>query len=284
MEIKYHYFNTFTKNDWLEVFNSDILTEEFWEIVKILYSTENHKLNAKCIAEILGINHFIVLNRLVGSVGHKIFDMFKIKNPPFRENNTIRWWNIVFDGEDLYSKGSMICYWILKKEMLSAIEESSIINKDISKKIEEKSKDLYPLIELYNGISDLEGKERKAVLSVRQNQSKIRKLALQKYNGKCAICGLKIPSLLIASHIKPWACSTPREKGDLNNILLLCPNHNALFDKFLITFLDDGTIKINDKIRYEDRTRLGIDDNIKIDIDKEAKDYLAFHREEFCKK
>lgn len=130
----------------------------------------------------------------------------------------------------------------------------------------------------------MEGKERKAVLSVRQNQSKIRKLALQKYNGKCAICGLKIPSLLIASHIKPWACSTPREKGDLNNILLLCPNHNALFDKFLITFLDDGTIKINDKIRYEDRTRLGIDDNIKIDIDKEAKDYLAFHREEFCKK
>ena len=29
MEIKYHYFNTLTKNDWLEVFNSDILTEEF---------------------------------------------------------------------------------------------------------------------------------------------------------------------------------------------------------------------------------------------------------------
>ena len=58
------------------------MTDQFWDVIKVLYCVENHKLNAKCIAEILGINHFIILNKLIGTAGHKIYDKFQFKNPP----------------------------------------------------------------------------------------------------------------------------------------------------------------------------------------------------------
>ena len=80
--------------------------------------------------------------------------------------------------------------------MLSAIEEFFPANKNSVKNRLSDTADLYPLTRLYNGTDNLDGKERKAVLSVRQNQGKIRKAAIRKYNGICAICGLKIPSLL----------------------------------------------------------------------------------------
>lgn len=280
----YYHFDALSKNDWLTIFHSDLMTDQFWDVIKVLYCVENHKLNAKCIAEILGINHFIILNKLIGTAGHKIYDKFQFKNPPLRENNQIRWWNIVFDGEDNYSLKPPVFYWILKNEMLSAIEEFLPANKNSVKNRLSDTADLYPLTRLYNGTDNLDGKERKAVLSVRQNQEKIRKAAIRKYNGICAISGLKIPSLLTASHIKPWACSTPHEKGDLHNILLLCPSHNALFDRFLITFRDDGTIMINEKITDEDKIKLNINDDMKIKIDEDTKKYLAYHREIFMKK
>lgn len=283
MQHIYYHFTSLSKEEWLTVFNSDIVTSEFWDTVKILLSMSDHKLNAKCITEILGISHHIVLNNHIGTIGHKIYEMFDIKNPPLRLDNTIRWWNIVFDGEDVYSGSSAICYWILKKEMLAALEDFMPCDKKSTRTLN-KPIDLYQLSKNYVGIDNLEGKEKKAVLSVRINQGKIRQAALQKYNCECALCGLKIPALLTASHIKPWARSSPQEKGDLNNILLLCPNHNALFDRFLITFADDGTIMIDSRISAEDKIRLGISDDMKITISEKSKEYLAFHRKVFLKR
>ena len=53
---------------------------------------------------------------------------------------------------------------------------------------------------------------------------------LKKYHSKCCLCGVDDDALLVASHIKPWAKSDEHEKLDLDNGLLLCPNHDKLFD------------------------------------------------------
>ena len=275
---------TLTKDEWLEVFASDIATELFWGVVKILYSLEDHRLNAKCLAEILGTGHFIGLNRAIGHAGHMIYDRFAIQSPPLRSDKSIRWWNIVFDGEDVYSGGGVLCYWILKREMLAALEEWLPAEKSVTPRRTRAKAALYPVLKLYDGLDGLKGGERKAVVAVRRNQGKIRKLALRKYGGECAVCGMKMPALLTASHIKSWANSTPEEKGDSHNILLLCPTHDALFDKHLITFLDDGTILINEGISKEDREKLCINGNMKISVDEEMKKYLADHRQGFEKK
>lgn len=64
---------------------------------------------------------------------------------------------------------------------------------------------------------------------------------LKRYN-RCCLCEMENPEFLIASHIKPWAESERKEKLDVNNGFLMCPNHDRIFDKGYITFDDDGKI------------------------------------------
>ena len=53
------------------------------------------------------------------------------------------------------------------------------------------------------------GKTRTANVQTRVNQGFFRSVVISAYNGKCCITGLNMPSLLIASHIKPWSDSDP---------------------------------------------------------------------------
>ena len=63
----------------------------------------------------------------------------------------------------------------------------------------------------------------------RRGQDRIRAMTLQNYGGQCALCDISEPSLLIASHIVPWAISE-EARGDLSNVLCLCRFHDALFE------------------------------------------------------
>ena len=62
---------------------------------------------------------------------------------------------------------------------------------------------------------------------------------------------MQIPSMLIASHIKPWKASTPTEKTAASNGLLLNTFHDRAFDQGLISIDDDYRIMVNhDKVRH----------------------------------
>lgn len=66
----------------------------------------------------------------------------------------------------------------------------------------------------------------------------------------CPICGIDIPHMLIASHIKPFRdCAHIYEAIDHNNGLLLCRNHDYLFDQGYISFDDDGKILISETLQ-----------------------------------
>ncbi|WP_394344956.1 HNH endonuclease [Changchengzhania lutea] len=49
-----------------------------------------------------------------------------------------------------------------------------------------------------------EGKDKMRMIKTRVNQTFFRSSVLSEYNLSCCITGLKIPELLIASHIIPW--------------------------------------------------------------------------------
>lgn len=118
------------------------------------------------------------------------------------------------------------------------------------------------------------------VVKARKNQNKFRE-ALFKRENKCKICGLAHKELLIASHIKSWSESTPEEKLNPFNGFLLCPNHDSLFDKHLITFKDNGQIIISKRLSETDKLLLNIDNDIIINIEEENKKFLERHREVF---
>ena len=103
---------------------------------------------------------------------------------------------------------------------------------------------------------------------------------LVEFNNKCALCDINNRSILISSHILPYSkCIKKEDMINHNNGLLLCPNHDALFDKKLITFNDDGKIIISkniDKRLYGD-----LNLNTETYINKK---YLNYERLYFLKK
>lgn len=278
-----YFYNEITKDEWINIFSNQIFSEDIKSAIKILYLTDKKRLNAKNIAEILNTKHFVVLNKIVGQFGQNIYSMLNLKNPPIRENGEIRWWNIVFDGVDSGYDNNPYFDWILKAEMIEAIKELDLFGKVSKSKNYNNNDDLYPIIKEYELIDNFIGKERTAIIKVRQNQGKLRKQAIKKHQGNCMLCNMKIQSLLIASHIKEWVDSTSVEKTDINNVLLLCPNHDSLFDKHLISFTDNGDILINKNISDEDRQKLNLNQNMQIKVTQEMIPYLNYHRDIFNK-
>lgn len=125
---------------------------------------------------------------------------------------------------------------------------------------------------------NVEGVLKKAVINARVNQGIFRDLLLKKYI-KCCLCDVENHTLLIASHIKPWAESKPKEKLDVDNGFLMCPNHDKLFDKGYITFDNGGKIIISDRLTENDRSFLNVDNRMHIELTESNKKYLKFHRE-----
>lgn len=124
----------------------------------------------------------------------------------------------------------------------------------------------------------LQGLEREALIKQRVNQDRFRQELLDRYEG-CCLCGVRNQKLLIASHIKPWSKSDQYEKLDADNGLLLCPNHDKLFDAGLISFNDDGEIILSDKMSPDDRILMNVRDGDYIDVSEGMAAYLRYHRE-----
>lgn len=119
--------------------------------------------------------------------------------------------------------------------------------------------------------------EIETLIKARQGQGSFRQKLLKLYP-ICPLTDLDVQSLLIASHIKPWSVCNNNERLDPFNGLMLAPNIDALFDKGLITFDADGTIKISPKIDLENQKRLGIFPDMQLKIEPESEKYFEYHR------
>ena len=124
--------------------------------------------------------------------------------------------------------------------------------------------------------------EKQYLQKVRQTQGIFREKLLQK-DPRCKICGMNLKDLLIASHSKPWKDSDDKERVNIYNGFLFCPDHNALYDAGYITFSKDGNIIITDYINDSNREKFRIDENIKIEIKPEHIEYLEWHKKNVFK-
>lgn len=80
------------------------------------------------------------------------------------------------------------------------------------------------------------------VVMTRRFQSFFRRAVLSSYQNSCCVCGLGLTSLLIASHIIPWA-ENEESRVDPRNGLCLCALHDKAFDSGLISV--DGNLVIH---------------------------------------
>lgn len=117
----------------------------------------------------------------------------------------------------------------------------------------------------------------------RVGQDRYRQAMLDYWGGACAVTGLTLAPALRASHAKPWAdCSTDAERLDVFNGFLLSANLDALFDKFLISFTDDGALLVSPRLTVADRQLLGLESSLTLRWTALGHGpYLAFHRTQF---
>lgn len=131
-------------------------------------------------------------------------------------------------------------------------------------------------------IIEITNTEKETLIKSRIGHSKLKEDLLKNLK-KCQLCNIKREELLIASHIKPWSKSTSKERLDINNVLLLCPQHDALFDKGFISFKDSGEIIFSDTLDENDLISLNLSKNLKLNLKQEQIKYLQYHRKYILK-
>jgi putative restriction endonuclease len=134
--------------------------------------------------------------------------------------------------------------------------------------------------------SDYRGDERETQVTVRIGQYSFRRAVLSAYDYRCCISGLSLPSLLIASHIKPWSLDAQNRLNPRNG-LCLSVLHDKAFDAGIITISSMMTVTVSQA--FEPTADPFFDSSIrtyhgqKIHLpDKFQPDeyFLAYHREQ----
>ena len=124
--------------------------------------------------------------------------------------------------------------------------------------------------------------EATAEIRRRIGQDRYRKDLFDLWDGACALTGVDIPDLLVASHIVPWSDADNQDRIDPYNGFLFEARIDKLFDRHLISFTDDGLMLISSSVSEENRRRLGIHEGMKLRrIYPENLVYLKMHRSKY---
>lgn len=128
--------------------------------------------------------------------------------------------------------------------------------------------------------ADIAGTEVERMVRQRVGQNKFRDAMLDYWGGACAVTGVALPEVLRASHAKPWAeCATDAERLDVFNGFLLSANLDALFDRFLISFDENGVLVIAPMLAGIDLQPLGIFPGMKLRwVNALHQPYMEMHR------
>lgn len=98
---------------------------------------------------------------------------------------------------------------------------------------------------------DFTGETRQALTTQRIKQHFFRRAVLSSYRGRCCMCGVSEPRLLVASHIVPWSKDKANRLNPSNG-LCLSAIHDRAFDKGLITLTDDFKIVVSEELKRKD--------------------------------
>jgi len=95
------------------------------------------------------------------------------------------------------------------------------------------------LLSTLTNTPDEAGKVYELVKSRGIQQILFRDAVRKAYSCKCAFSGLRFPETLEACHIVPWEYSTPQQRMDVRNGILLNSFHHRLFDAAYMTISND---------------------------------------------
>lgn len=134
-----------------------------------------------------------------------------------------------------------------------------------------------------------EGEDKISLTKQRKGQDYFRRMILANYGGRCALTGIDVPQLLLASHIIPWADKTHKQER-LNHCNGICLSalYDKAFDQGLITISPDNYSVILSSALQENETKAYYDKHFgcikgqKLTLPTEylpSREFLAYHRD-----
>lgn len=90
--------------------------------------------------------------------------------------------------------------------------------------------------------------EGTATRATRLAQDYFRRVVLANFDGRCAVTGVAVPALLVASHVVPWS-ESPEHRVDPGNGICLNRLHDGAFDRALLTFDEDLRVVVGRRLR-----------------------------------
>ena len=130
------------------------------------------------------------------------------------------------------------------------------------------------------GVSHEPPTMRAALIQARLGQGGFRTDLLAKWENSCAVTNCSIDEILRASHIKPWKSSNNHERLDPNNGLMLAAHLDALFDRGLISFADDGAMLVSSEIDEFGNSVWGLGQPLRHAPSPKMVQFLKFHRDQ----
>lgn len=139
--------------------------------------------------------------------------------------------------------------------------------------------------ELYDDLREIGARRnidsttRRALVDARLGQGRFRSAVEKSWGSECAVSGCSQRELLRASHMKPWRGSSDQERLDPANGLLLSANLDALFDRGLISFDDNGSMIVSRGVSGATAKFLGIPRSLSRLLTDKERGFLRHHRE-----
>lgn len=137
------------------------------------------------------------------------------------------------------------------------------------------------------GTEHLKGEYKLREVKTRVNQNVFRQIVIANYSGRCAITGIDIPDLLLASHIIPWSRSE-EERLNPENGICLSPLYDRAYDKGYIGINEKFEILLSPELKQKQKEEYHTKyfaslAGTKIIMPKKyypKKEFLQFHMEE----
>lgn len=145
--------------------------------------------------------------------------------------------------------------------------------------------------EILKGTEHLKGEYKLREVKTRVNQNVFRQIVMANYDNKCAITGIDIPDLLVASHIIPWS-KNEQERLNPENGICLSPLFDQAYDKGYIGINEKLEILLSTDLRRKYKKDYFIKhfdylNGLKITLPKKyypRKEFLEYHRDVIFRK
>lgn len=98
---------------------------------------------------------------------------------------------------------------------------------------------------------------------VRLQQNKFRRALIRRHGESCALTGCRVGPVLEAAHINPWAENEASRLSPDNGLLLLSTVHR-LFDRGIISFEDNGRLRIKGLANKRELGRLNLHEGMSL--------------------